>query len=68
MNALVDAVFAVFTEVGDWIVTAINQMVPIFYDPTEGLTFMGIMATIGVGLGVILLVVGIIQSFLRLRS
>lgn len=68
MNALVTAIFAVFTAVGDWIVDAITQLIPVFYDETSGLTFMGVLAVVSLGISVIFLIIGIIQSFLHFRG
>lgn len=68
MNALVTAIFDVFTAVGDWIVDVLTQMIPVFYDSQTGLTFLGTLAVVALGMSVIFLVIGIIQSFLHFRG
>lgn len=66
---IVEAIFNVFTEVGDWIVTAFNQMIPIFWNATDStLTVMGTLGVIALGINVILLFLGIVQRFLKFRA
>lgn len=68
---VLDLILDVFTAVGEWIPTAVNQMIPIFWTaPTaeggEGaLTFMGVLAVAGLAFSVVFLVLGIIQRFLK---
>lgn len=64
MTAIVTAITAIFTAVGDWITSAVSAMVPIFYG-TEGLTFMGTLAIMGLAFSVVFLIIGIIQRFLK---
>lgn len=66
---IVEAIFNVFTEVGDWIVAAFNQMIPIFWNTTDNtLTVMGTLGVIALGINVILLFLGIVQRFLKFRA
>lgn len=68
MNALVTSIFAVFTAVGDWISGSITQMIPVFYDETTGLTFLGVLSVVALGISVIFLILGVIQGFLHFRG
>lgn len=64
MTGIVNAITSIFTEVGNWISGAVTAMVPIFYG-TEGLTFMGTLAIMGLAFSVVFLIIGIIQRFLK---
>lgn len=60
----------VFDAIGEWIVGAINDLVPMFYtvDVTSGtgeLTFLGVLVVVGLGISVIFLLIGIIQRFMH---
>ena len=64
---MIDAVTGVWTEVMEWIVSALSSVQSVFY--AEGaLTFMGVLAVISVAIGIAFLVIGVIQNFLRLRG
>lgn len=64
MTAVLTAILAVFTAVGDWIVTAISALVPMFY-ADGALTFLGVLAVAGLAFSVVFLLIGIIQKFLH---
>lgn len=65
---VLDAVLAIFTSVGDWIPDAVTNLIPMFYDPSTGLTFLGVLAVAGLAFSVMFLVMGIIQNFLHFRG
>lgn len=67
---VLEAILAVFTAIGNWIPTAIQQMVPVFYGVPEGgteaeLTFLGVLAVAGLAFSVVFLIIGLIQRFLH---
>lgn len=62
------SMFDVFDEISEWITGAITDLQALFYNAETGLTFMGTLAVIGLGIGLIFLIIGVIQNFLRLRS
>lgn len=68
MTTVITAILDVFSAVGSWIPDAVDSMVPIFWtagaDGAGQLTFMGTLAVIGLGFGVIFLIIGLIQKFL----
>jgi hypothetical protein len=68
MTSVVTAILAVFTAIGEWFGTAVNTLSPMFYTAEEGLTFMGTLAVCSLGVSIILLIVGIIQRFLKFGS
>lgn len=65
---ILDAILEVFTSIGTWISGAVTQLQPMFYDNTNGLTFLGVLAVAGLSFSVIFLIIGIIQNFLNFRS
>lgn len=68
---VLDQILDVFESIGEWIPTAINSLVPMFWTAptTEGgagsLTFLGVLAVAGLAFSVVFLLVGIIQRFLH---
>lgn len=67
MTSILAAIFAVFSEVGTWIVSAVTDLIPMFY--AEGaLTFLGVLAVAGLAFSVVFLVLGLIQNFLHFRG
>jgi hypothetical protein len=73
MAALKD-ILGVFSEVGDWIAGAVNDLIPMFYNAnpaegeTAGLTFLGVLAVAGLAISVVFLIIGVIQNFLHFRG
>lgn len=65
MNAIVTAVLAVFTAIGTWIVDTVPTFIPMFYSAENGLTWLGVMAVMGLAFSVVFLMIGIIQKFLH---
>ena len=69
---ILEAIFNVFTQVGDWIITALTTLMTIFWttgaDGAGQLTFLGVLAVAGLAFSVIFLIIGIIQRFLHFRG
>lgn len=68
MTSVLDSILGVFTAVGEWISTAVNNLVPMFYVAETGLTFLGVLAVAGLAFSVVFLIIGIIQNFLHFRG
>lgn len=66
--SVLDKMFEVFDAVGTWIGEAVTAMIPIFWDSTNGLTFLGTLAVLGVAFAVMFLIIGIIQKFLHIAG
>ena len=71
--AIITAMTNVFDAVFTWIMSAINAVIPIFWTAGSGdtsgqLTFLGILALIGLAISIFFLLVGLIQNFLHLRG
>lgn len=64
---LITAITAVFDAVFTWLVSAIQVVIGLFW--AEGaLTFLGVLALIALAIAIFWLLVGVISSFLHLRS
>lgn len=68
MSNVLTNIFEVFTSIGTWISTAVNNVAGMFYSSESGLTFLGILAVAGLGFSVIFLLIGLIQRFLHFRG
>lgn len=62
---VLEAILAVFSAVGDWIVESVPTMMPMFYNAETGLTFMGVLAVAGLAFSVVFLLIAIVQRFLH---
>lgn len=70
---MIGEITTVWGEIMQWITTSLGSVQVVFYDATanggEGaLTFLGTLAIVSVAIGIALLLVGIVQNFLHLRS
>lgn len=71
MVSVITAMTTVFMEVFDWIMGAIQAVIPVFWTVTETggeLTFLGTLAIIALAISIFFLIVGLIQNFLHLRG
>lgn len=67
-TSVLNAVLDIFDAIGAWIPEAVEGLIPMFYDTSTGLTFLGVLAVCGLAFSVIFLVMGIIQNFLHFRG
>ena len=65
---MVTAFTEVWTAVVSFIVGMFGDMTSIFYDSTDGLTFIGTFAVIMAGVAMMLLVFNLIRSFFPARG
>lgn len=65
---ILEAILAVFTEIGEWIGTAVTSLLPMFYVAETGLTFLGVLAVASLAFATIFLIIGLIQNFLHFRG
>lgn len=63
--SVLSAILDVFSSVGTWITTAVQNIIPMFYTAEAGLTFLGVLAVAGLAFSVVFLLIGIIQRFLH---
>lgn len=70
---IVSSFTEVFTAIGTWFVTFIQSIIPLFWvEGTETaaghLSFLGVLAVIGLAISVFFLVMRLIENFLHLRT
>lgn len=68
MTSILTAIFAVFTTIGEWIVATIPTFFSLFYVAETGLTLLGTLAVVGLGMSIVFLLIGIITRFLKFRA
>ena len=62
---VLDSVFNVFEQTGEWISGAITDMIPIFYTAENGLSLLGILCLASLSISVAFLLIGLIQRFMK---
>ena len=67
MQGVVSAITNVWSWLMNWLSQSIPSVVGIFYDAETGLTFLGTLAVVALGISVFFLILGLIQNFLHLR-
>lgn len=70
---MIGQITQVWTDVMEWITESLGAVQAVFYTvPVSGgdgsLTFLGILAVVGVAIGIAFLLIGVIQNFLHLRG
>lgn len=53
------------TAFGQWVVSSIQSIVPIFYSVESGLTIFGWLGMGGLAVGLFMMFIGVLQNFLR---
>jgi hypothetical protein len=65
---VLDNILSVFDSIGTWISDSVTNLMPMFYDSSTGLTFLGVLAVAGLAFSVIFLIIGLISNFLHFRG
>lgn len=68
MTSVITAITAVFTAIMEWITGAIADITPIFYVAESGLTFMGTLAIMGLGISIFFLLVHVVTRFIQFKA
>jgi hypothetical protein len=68
MNAILDAIFAVFTGVVDWFVETLQTVVTLFYTSETGLTFFGVLGLCALGVSLVLMFIRIVKNYLTFKG
>lgn len=68
VNYMLAEVLGVFTEVSQWISTTIPTVMTMFYSTEGGLTYLGVLATASLAIGVAFLLIGVITNFIQFRG
>lgn len=66
--SIVEAIFAVFSAIGDWFVGILPSFYSLFWVAETGLTLLGTLAVISIGIGLVFLLIGVITNFIKLRN
>lgn len=64
---LIGSIGEVWEALMDILMGFVTDVQPLFYSAETGLTFVGTLSIVAVGIAVILLIVNIVRSFLHLR-
>ena len=67
-NSILTAILAVFTALFDWLITALDSVVSLFWSTSTGLTFFGVLAVVALGISIFFLLIRVVQNFLHFRS
>lgn len=67
-DAALDDFLDVISGVGTWLITALTSVTALFYTAESGLTLLGVLCVVPLGLGLIFLLVFTIVNWLRFRS
>lgn len=65
---IVSQITGVFSEIGTWIASAMEDLMPMFYNQETGLTLLGTLAICGLAFSIVFLLLNIIQNFLHFRG
>lgn len=68
MTSVITSITQVWTAISGWIVDTIPDIVNVFYNAESGLTFLGTLSVLALGVSVFFLLMGLIQRFLHLRG
>lgn len=53
------------TAFGNWVISSIQLVIPIFYTAESGLTLFGWLGMGGLAVGLFMMFIGVLQNFLR---
>lgn len=68
MTSVTSSILSVFSALVTWFVETLGDVTALFYVAETGLTFIGTITVIGVGIAVTLMVIAMIRSLLRLKN
>lgn len=68
MTTLWTAITTIWAAISSWVVDAVEDLTEMFYTSSGGLTFLGTLSVIGLGISIVFLLIGFIQNFLHLRG
>lgn len=66
--SVISSVMAVFTAILEWFGTAFETASGLFYNSESGLTLIGVVSVLTLGIGVVTLVFGWIRSIIKGRG
>jgi len=66
--SIIEAVFAVFEAIADWVVGVMPSIQALFYTAEAGLTLLGTLSVASLGVGIFFLLLGVITNFFQFRA
>ena len=67
MANVVTAITDVWTAVSTWFVATFATIPDIFYDAETGLTFVGVLAIFGAGIGIVMGLMKLVRGWIKAR-
>ena len=64
-ETVIEALTDVWTAIIGWVTSTIPNIVAVFYDASTGLTFLGVLALVALGISVFFLLMGVRNSELH---
>lgn len=68
MQGVISQITGVFSSMFSWMSESIPDITAIFYSSESGLTFLGTLAVVALGISIFFLIMGLVQNFLHLRG
>lgn len=68
VEKMVQHITEILTSFGQWVVSSLQSIIPVFYDSENGLTIFGILALGSLAIGIFMMLIGVLQNFLHFRS
>lgn len=65
MSAILQAIGDVISSVITWITSSMTSVVGLFYDATNGFTFIGVLLLVGFGLSLVWVLINFIRGLVR---
>lgn len=70
---IITSIFGVFSKTGEFLTQFIPTLISLFWTEGSGetpgsLTFLGVLAVVGLSISVFFLIMGLIQNFLHFRG
>lgn len=65
---VIESMITILRSISGWFVDAFEEISGLFYNTETGLTFVGTLAVIGLGIGLILLVINTIRRWIGNRG
>lgn len=65
MAAILSSIGTMLTSVLSWITSTITGVVSLFYDATDGFTFLGVLLLVSFGIGFVWILINFIRGLVK---
>lgn len=65
---LITTVLGVFSEITTWLIDALTDVISLFWNATDGLTFFGMLALVPLGISICMMLFAIVRSYIKFRA